>query len=104
MAELKGPVQFTGSIGNIRVYYNKTLKRYVVATKGGSHKASIKKHPAYARQRECMSEFKVCAYWAALLKQLLIDVTHLATGYYYQGCVRLAKTIQKHDDLHPHGK
>jgi hypothetical protein len=62
MAELKEPIQFIGSIGNIRVYYNKTLKRYIVSTKGGSQKALIKKNPAY---RECMTEFKACAYWAS---------------------------------------
>jgi len=104
MAELKGPIQFIGSIGNIRVYYNKTLKRYIVSTKGGSSKALIKKNPAYARQRECMTEFKACAYWASLLKQLLSDIGHLARGYYYQSSVKLAKTIQKHDDLHMRGK
>lgn len=104
MAELKGPVQFIGSIGNIRVYYNKTLKRYIVSTKGGSSKALIKKNPAYARQRECMSEFKACTCWAALLKQLLSGIGYLAKGYYFQGMVRLAKTIQKHDDLNVRGK
>jgi hypothetical protein len=103
MAELKGPIQFIGSIGNIRVYYNKTLKRYIVSTKGGSLKALIKKNPAYARQRECMTEFKACAYWSSLLKQLLSSIDHLAQGYYFQGFMKLAKTIQKHDDMHMRG-
>ena len=31
MAELKGPFLFTGSIGNIRAYYNKTIKRFVLS-------------------------------------------------------------------------
>lgn len=58
MAQLKGPIQFIGSMGNIRVYFNKTLKRYIVSTKGGSIKELIMKSPDYARQRENMSEFK----------------------------------------------
>jgi hypothetical protein len=49
MAELKGPIQFTGSLGDIRVYYNKTLKRYIVATKGGASKNLIKRSPQLAR-------------------------------------------------------
>ena len=37
MAELKGPIQFIGSMGNIRVYYNKTLKRYIVSRRTSPH-------------------------------------------------------------------
>jgi hypothetical protein len=103
MAELKGPIQFIGSIGNIRVYYNKTLKRYIVSTKGGSIKDLIKKNPAYARQRENMSEFKVCAYWSSLLRHLLESIDHLAYGYYFSGFMKLAKAIQKQDTLHQKG-
>ena len=103
MAELKGPIQFIGSMGNIRVYYNKTLKRYIVSTKGGSIKELIMKSPDYARQRENMSEFKACAYWSSLLRQLLESIDHLATGYYFSGFMKLAKAIQKHDIEHEKG-
>ena len=103
MAELKGPLLFIGSIGNIRVYYNKTLKKYIVSTKGGSDKELIKKSPAYKRQRENMSEFTACSFWSALLRQLLISIDHLAQGYVFSGFMKLAKTIQKHDDLHFRG-
>jgi hypothetical protein len=36
MGELKGPILFTGSIGNIRAYYDRALKRYVLSNKGGA--------------------------------------------------------------------
>ena len=104
MGELKGPIQFVGSVGNIRVYYNKTLKRYIVSTKGGSKKELIMKSPNYARQRENMTEFGACAVWASLLRQSLTDILHLTWGYYFSGFMKLAKTIQKHDDLHYRGK
>jgi hypothetical protein len=35
---------------------------------------------------------------------MLSSIGHLAQGYYYHGCVKLAKTIQKHDDIHMRGK
>ena len=103
MAELKGPIQFIGSMENIRVYYNKTLKRYIVSTKGGSSKELIKKSPVYARQLENMQEFKACAYWSSLLKQLLESMDHLARGYYFSGFMKLAKAIQKQDIEHEKG-
>jgi len=103
MAELKGPIQFIGSLGNIRVYYNKTLKKYIVSTKGGSIKELIKKSPTYARQRENMSEFKACAYWSSLLRKLLESIDHLAQGYYFSGFMKRAKAIQKQDTLHEKG-
>ena len=103
MAELKGPVQFIGSMGNIRVYYNKTLKRYIVSTKGGASKELIMNNPAFARQRENMAEFKACAYWSSLLRKLLESVDHLAVGYYFSGFMKLAKAIQKQDLEHEKG-
>jgi uncharacterized FlaG/YvyC family protein len=45
MGELKGPILFTGSIGGIRVYYDKSLKKYIVFTKGGSTKEIIENNP-----------------------------------------------------------
>ena len=103
MAELKGPVQFIGSMGNIRVYYNKTLKRYIVSTKGGASKELIMNNPAFARQRENMAEFKACAYWSSMLRQLLDSLDHLAWGYYFSGFMKLAKAIQKQDIDHEKG-
>ena len=104
MAELKGPFFFTGSIGNIRVYYNRTLKRYILALKGGSTKDMIENNPAFARQRENMSEFKACALWASQLRKSLISIAHLFQGYYFSDIVAMAKSIQKHDDQSLKGK
>ena len=104
MADLKGPVLFTGSLGNIRSYYDKTLKRYIVSTKGGSTKELIENNPAFARQRENMAEFKACATWASQLRMSLISIGHLQKGYYFSGIMSLAKRIQKHDDQNLRGK
>jgi len=34
MARNDGPIQFTGSLGNIRSYYDKGLKKQILSTKG----------------------------------------------------------------------
>jgi hypothetical protein len=98
MAELKGPILFTGSIGTIRAYYDKVLKKYFVSTKGGSTKDLINNNPNLERQRENMIEFKACTKWASQLRRALIDILHLCEGYYFSEIVALAKLIQKQDD------
>jgi hypothetical protein len=65
MARLKGSFTFTGSIGNIRSYYDKKKKCYILATKGGSSKELIENNPSFARTRENMNEFKACGIWAS---------------------------------------
>ena len=97
MAQLKGSVQFSGSIGSIRSYYNKKLKRYILSTKGGAPKEKIMNSPVFARTRENMSEFKACGMWASQLRKSLIKISHLHEGYYFSEIVALAKSIQKHD-------
>jgi hypothetical protein len=103
MAQLKGSIQFTGSIGTIRSYYNKKLKRYILSTKGGAPKEKIMNSPVFARTRENMSEFKGCGMWSSQLRKSLIKIAHLHEGYYFSEIVALAKSIQKHDLVSPRG-
>ena len=99
MAELKGPILFTGSIGNIRAYYDKALKRYVLSNKGGASKNLIKKSPKLARQRENMNEFKGCSKWTSHLRRALDAIGHLHNGYYFSTILAMGKFIQKQDDV-----
>ena len=103
MGTLKGPIQFTGSIGGIRCYYDKALKRWIISTKGGQSKELIKKSPKLKLQRENMNEFKVCSHWASQLQMSLINLSHLHKGYYFPKIVKLGKTIIKHDTINGHG-
>jgi hypothetical protein len=103
MGELKGPILFTGSVGNIRAYYDKALKRYVLSNKGGANKDLIKTSPKLARQRENMNEFKGCSKWASQLKKSLEKVDHLFKGYYFSTIVAMAKLMQKQDDMGERG-
>ena len=103
MGELKGPILFTGSVGNIRAYYDKALKRYVLSNKGGANKDLILKSPKLARQRENMNEFKGCTKWASQLRRSLEKIDHLFKGYYFSTIVAMAKLIQKQDDVGERG-
>ena len=98
MAQLKGSIQFTGSLGNIRSYYSRQLKRYILATKGGASKELIMNNPNFARTRENMNEFKACGYWSSQLRRSLLAISHLHQGYYFSEIVAMAKVIQKHDE------
>jgi hypothetical protein len=103
MARLKGPILFTGSLGNIRSIYNKKLKRYVLSTKGGASKDLIKNSPTFARTRENMSEFAACGKWSSLLRKALLSISHLFFGFYFSEIVKLAKQIQLRDESHAKG-
>ena len=98
MARLKGPILFTGSLGNIRSYYDKRLKRYILSTKGGASGELIKNSPVFARTRENMNEFKACGQWSSQLRKSLLSLAHLHDSNYFSAIVSLAKSIQKHDD------
>ena len=103
MAQLKGAIQFTGSLGNIRCYYDRQLKRYTVSTKGGATKEQINNNATFARTRENMSEFSACGKWASQLRKSLLSIAHLHQGYYFGDIVALGKIIQKQDDQHLRG-
>jgi len=104
MATLKGPILFTGSVGGIRCYYDRALKRWIISTKGGQSKELIKKSPRLALQRDNMNEFKVCSKWASQLQKSLVSICHLHKGYYFPKIVKLGKTINLHDLENEHGK
>jgi hypothetical protein len=103
MARLKGPIQFIGSIGNLRSYYDRRVKGYIVATKGGASKELILNNPAFARTRENMNEFKACGMWASLFRKALLSISHLHGGYYFSDIVSIAKRLQNRDTVNTKG-
>ena len=97
MASNDGPIQFKGSLGNIRSYYDKGLKKTILSTKGGANKNLIKNNPAFARTRDCMNEFAGCSKFASLLRRCLLVIRQLMYARFYSGVVRLSKEIQVRD-------
>lgn len=103
MARLTGLLKFTGSLGNLRSYYDKNSKQYIVATKGGASRELIMNHPAFARTRDNMNEFKALGLWASLFRIALDCISHLHRGYYFSEMVSMAKRIQNMDTSHEKG-
>lgn len=103
MARLQGPFLFAGSLGNIRSFYNKRLKCYIISTKGGASREQIINSPAFVRTRENMSEFSACGKWSSMLRKTLLCIAHLHVGNYFSEIVKMAKEIQLHDVDHPKG-
>jgi hypothetical protein len=103
MAQLKGSILFTGSIGNVRAFYDKKLKRYILATKGGASKEDIMNSPNFARTRENMNEFKACGMSVSQIRKSVLSLSHLFYGQYCAEIVKLIKSIQLHDEAHPRG-
>lgn len=99
MGTLKGPLQFTGSVGNFRCYYDPASGKYIIATKGGQTKEQIENNPNFVRQLENMNEFKLSAMWASLLQKSPSSIDHLHWGYYFPKINAMGKTIIKHDDI-----
>jgi hypothetical protein len=103
MAQLTGPIQFTGSIGNFRAYYDKSLKKYILSTKGGASKNLIMNNPAFARTRDNMNEFKACTKWSSLLRKSLLCIDHLNFSRYFSEITKLSKEIQTRDEAGVYG-
>ena len=103
MAHLQGPIQFIGSIGNIRSYYDKSLKKYILSTKGGASKNLIMNHPAFARTRDNMNEFKACTQWSSMVRKSLLCIDHLSFSRYFSEIVKLSKVIQTFDEAGLYG-
>ena len=103
MAQLIGPIRFTGSVGNIRSYYDSRVKKYIVSTKGGASRELILNNPEFARTRENMNDFSACSMWASLLRKALISMSALFRGNYFNNIMKYAKRIQKFDVVNPRG-
>ena len=97
MATLKGPILFTGSIGDIRCYYDKARNQYTISLKGGQTKNQVENSPTLERQRENMNEMKLAAKWASLLQKSLHAINHLHWGYYFPKINAMGKAIIRHD-------
>ncbi len=97
MAEMEGPLHFKGKIGDLRYYYNRFVKKWIVAGNGGANRNLIMNNPKFVHTRECMSEFSACSKWSSQLRKCLLDIDHLNAGYYMGNVVKLAKIIQRKD-------
>ncbi len=68
MARLKGTLNFTGSIGNLSAYTNRTIADTLLRSKGGPSKKQIKKSPRFKNTRKNNVEFSGSSTTAAAVK------------------------------------
>lgn len=93
MSIIRGPFDFTGSLGNMRCYDDPSIGKRILSRKGGPTRVQFLNDPAYARQRQVSNEFGGCSIWASQVRQGLSDVSHLM----YSRC--FAQIKKAGDDL-----
>jgi hypothetical protein len=103
MAEIIGPLRFKGSMDGMNCYYNKLLKKWIIRKNGGPSKSQIENSESCARVRENDEEMKACDAWCKQVHYGLLELDHLNAGYYMGEVVKMAKTIQKMDQVGLHG-
>ncbi len=95
MASIKGPIQFTGRLGDIRSYYDKDLKKQILSTKGGINKNIIKNNPKLWRTKAMNKEWIACGIWARIIRNGTGDLSDLKNGRNNGKLIGIAKRIQK---------
>ena len=104
MSIIKGPFEFTGSMGNMRSYYDPSLGKQILAKKGGPTPEQFLKDPNYERQRQVSSELIGRSIWASQVKQSLSDIGHLMNARCFNQIVASGRYIQQRDTTSPNGQ
>jgi len=97
MATLKGPIQFDGSVGDVRSYYDSDLKKQVLSTKRRSNKNIIKENPSLWRQDAMSVEFGGCSTWATIIRSETIEHVYLKKGRHNGKLSGIGRRIQLMD-------
>ncbi|NDP20945.1 MAG: hypothetical protein GZ091_07690 [Paludibacter sp.] len=104
MAIVKGPVQFTGSMGNISFYTRKGSDKIIARTKGGAKKEKIKSSAKFEGFRLQQNEWKGCTRFASTLRYAFGGL-HRVADYNLTAVLNgFAKNIQKTDETGEVGK
>ena len=99
MSVIKGPFDFTGSFGNLRVYDDPATGKRIIAEKGGPTAEQFWNHPNYAMARENIKEFAGRSTWASLLKKSLSDIGHLMYVRCFNQIMSAGYHILQQDDI-----
>lgn len=103
MAEQKGILKFTGSLGNLRFY--KMDGKYYIATKGGPTREQVLTDPTFQRTRENMSEFGRAGKNAKWLRQAFAPILqYVPRKFVYQTLLSAFLKEIKTDIYSPRGK
>ena len=97
MATLKGPIQFDGSVGNIRSYYDHDAKKQVLANKGGASKNLVHNNPKLWRQDAMCDEFSPCSSWAKIIRSETDELSYLKAGRHNGKLTAIGRRLQEMD-------
>jgi hypothetical protein len=103
MGRIKGPIQFEGSLGNIRSYWDSDAKQQTVSTKRQGYPKAFKNRKSAARQKELNLEFKGVNIWTKLLRRGNDDLSYLKKGRLNGKLVSIGKGIQLMNSLDKRG-
>ena len=104
MSIIKGPFDFTGSLGNMRSYYDPSIGKQVLSRIGGPTREQFLTDPNYERQRQVSSELIGRSLWASQVKQCLSDLRHLMHPRCFNLITAGGKQIQQRDNTSPNGQ
>ena len=93
MARFKGPIQFTGSLGNLRSYWDEDTQQQIISLKRGKNPDNYQNDTV----DELNQEFKAVNIWAKLIRESTLDLVYLKKGRLNGKLVKIAKQIQTLD-------
>jgi hypothetical protein len=103
MATINGPLDFTGSLGNLRCYVDPATGKKILGKKGGYTKKQFDTLDSLEENRNNANDFGGSSMWASLLYASLSDLRHLMHSRCFNNVTSAGKLIQRQDVTSPHG-
>ena len=103
MAQVKGPFQITGSLGNLSFYERPDLQMFIVRRKGGASKHKVKYAASMAGTRQQNSEFAARAKMASIIRRAVLPLGLLLKPDLLAQLNLVINAIQKPDQDTPPG-
>ena len=97
MSTIKGPFDFTGSIGNFRCYDDPATGKRILSGKGGYTQEQFENLESLEPNRKNASEFGESSIWASLLYDSLTDLKHLMHPRCFNKITSIGKFILRQD-------
>jgi len=103
MARHKGPLNFDGSLGNFRSYFDPSTGKQIDGETGGPTTEEFWNNPKYEPAQKRAIELGGRSKWASFLKQGLFDIRHLMHSRAFNNIVAAGKPIQALDETEEFG-
>ena len=98
MARHKGPINFDGSLGNFRSYYDPSTGKQIDGETGGPTSEEFWNNPNYEPAQKRAIEMGGRSKWASYIKLGLFDIRHLMHSRAFNNIVAAGRPIQALDE------